>query len=182
MDDDVDVLVVVPASMLDTKTTDQTDGKTEERTCSCCSGRFDQSAFSGGQWKKGAKRRCKTCVEIAPATAVTAATTIRGRRLTTMEGKFDNETCVKMWGELNDTNDGKVTNFEELVNLWYRNLEEYVVTGTVASGELPFAVQFFSQVWLPQSSVEDIKIVRDHFCAIDETTSKRERRAPRTHA
>ena len=34
-----------------------------ERTCSGCSGRFDQSAFSGGQWKKGAKRRCKTCVD-----------------------------------------------------------------------------------------------------------------------
>ena len=101
---------------------------------------------------------------------------------TTKMVKFDEATCFKMWGELNDANGGKVTNFEELVNLWYRNLEEYVVTGTVASGELPFAVQFFSQVWLPQSSVEDIKIVRDHFCAIDETTSKRERRAPRTHA
>ena len=38
------------------------DEKGDERTCSGCSGHFDQSAFSRGQWKKGVKRRCKTCV------------------------------------------------------------------------------------------------------------------------
>ena len=42
----------VECSGIKAEGTDQTDGKTDERTCSCCSGRFDQSAFSGGQWKR----------------------------------------------------------------------------------------------------------------------------------
>ena len=121
---------------------------------------------------------------------------------TKMEGTFDKETCIKMWGELNDANGGKVTNFEQLVTLWYQGgdrvkgarvcfpgcgcrlaLEEYVVTGAVASGGLPFAVQFLSQGWLPQLKERvkvELKILRDHFCAIDETTKKRESRTPRT--
>ena len=36
--------------------------KGDERTCSGCYSHFDQSAFSQRQWKKGVKRRCKTCV------------------------------------------------------------------------------------------------------------------------
>ena len=96
---------------------------------------------------------------------------------TTMEGKYNKETCKDMWGELSESvgegeEDG-VKNFEELVCLWYRNLEEYAVTeyqtgtGTVASGELPFAVQFCSSGWLPKVEPSQLKALRDHFCAID---------------
>ena len=44
---------------------------------------------------------------------------------TKMEGTHDEETCVKMWHELNDANDGKVTDHSELTDLWFRNLEEH---------------------------------------------------------
>ena len=95
---------------------------------------------------------------------------------TTMD-KYDEQTCICMWGELAEKE--SLQSFGDLITLWYRNLEEYVVTGTgtVASGELPFAVQFLSPGWLPGVKVKELKILREHFCAIDETTKKRERRA-----
>ena len=88
-----------------------------------------------------------------------------------MEGKYNKETCKDMWGELSESvgegeEDG-VKNFDDLVRLWYRNLEEYATTGTVASGDLPFAVQFCSQGWLPKVKPSQLKALRDHFCAID---------------
>ena len=58
---------------------------------------------------------------------------------------------LQMWYDLNESNGGKVTNFDELADLWFRNLEEYATTGEVASGELPFAAQFFTEEWFPPS-------------------------------
>ena len=100
---------------------------------------------------------------------------------TTMEGTYNKEICKSMWGELSEREgagegageeDG-VKNFDDLVHLWYRNLEEYAVTkfqtgtGGVASGEIPFAVQFCSSGWLPMVTPPQLKALRDHFCAID---------------
>ena len=85
---------------------------------------------------------------------------------TKMGKKFDEETCLKMWGELNDDNDGKVTNFKELTDLWFRNLEEYATTGTVEPGQkLPFAVQFCTPEWLPGiRGNETLAKLREFFC------------------
>ena len=61
---------------------------------------------------------------------------------TTKMVKSDTVTYAMLWAELAEKE--QLRSFGDLVALWYRNLEEYVVTGngTVASGELPFAVQF----------------------------------------
>ena len=67
-----------------------------------------------------------------------------------MEGRFDEGVCRSMWSELDGASEGGVRSFRGLTARWYRNLEEYATTGTVASGELPFAVQFCSPRWLPQ--------------------------------
>ena len=78
---------------------------------------------------------------------------------------------LTMWGELNDANDGKVTNFCQLTDLWFRDLEEYVTTGTVGPGqELPFAVQFFTRGWHPHPKTEDAHLItiREYFCLRDE--------------
>ena len=83
---------------------------------------------------------------------------------TKMEGSFSQQTCVNMWSELNDANDGKVTNFNELAELMVRNMEEYVTTGEVVSGELPFAVQFCSPGWLPWVENDRLVTLREHFC------------------
>ena len=93
---------------------------------------------------------------------------------TMMYPKYDEQTCICMWDELAEAE--QVKNFDDLITLWYRNLEEYVVTGTgtVASGELPFAVQFLSPGWFPTLKVKKLQKLRDHFCAIDKTTKKRE--------
>jgi hypothetical protein len=96
---------------------------------------------------------------------------------TTMEGRYNKEICKCMWGELSESEgvgeeDG-IKNFDDLVRVWYRNLEEYAVTeyqtgtGTVASGKLPFAVQFCSPGWLPKVEPAQLKALRGHFCAID---------------
>ena len=54
--------------------------------------------------------------------------------------------------------------------LWFRNLHEYATTGAVASGELPFVVQFCSPAWLPtQYRPEDLyKQLLGLFCKVDE--------------
>ena len=105
---------------------------------------------------------------------------------TTMEGRhYNKEICKSMWGELSEREgageeDG-VKNFDDLVHLWYRNLEEYAVTkfqtgtGGVASGEIPFAVQFCSSGWLPKVKPPQLKALRDHFCAIDMSMPKGQR-------
>jgi hypothetical protein len=36
---------------------------------------------------------------------------------TFMSGKYNENTCVHMWAELSDEHDGKVTNFNELVEV-----------------------------------------------------------------
>ena len=36
---------------------------------------------------------------------------------TAMSGKYNENTCVAMWEELSDEHDGKVTNFNELVEV-----------------------------------------------------------------
>ena len=79
-------------------------------------------------------------------------------------GSFDQQTCINMWSELNDANDGKVTNFNELADLMVRNMEEYVTTGDVASGKLPFAVQFCSPGWLPWVEKDRLIKLREFFC------------------
>jgi hypothetical protein len=117
-------------------------------------------------------------------------TTDHGTGTTTMmEGKYNKEICKSMWGELSEREgagegageeDG-VKNFDDLVHLWYRNLEEYAVTkfqtgtGGVASGEIPFAVQFCSSGWLPKVKPPQLKALRDHFCAIDMSKPKGQR-------
>ena len=45
---------------------------------------------------------------------------------TKMGDSFDEDTCACMWGELYDANDGQLKNFEDLTNLWYRNLKVHV--------------------------------------------------------
>ena len=77
---------------------------------------------------------------------------------------FNQQTCVCMWIELNDANDGKVTNRNELADLMVRNMEEYVTTGDVASGKLPFAVQFCSPGWLPWIEKDRLIKLREFFC------------------
>ena len=104
---------------------------------------------------------------------------------TTMEGTYNKEICKSMWGELSEREGAGeevgVKNFDDLVHLWYRNLEEYAVTkfqtgtGGVASGEIPFAVQFCSSGWLPKVKPPQLKALRDHFCAIDMSMPKGQR-------
>ena len=94
---------------------------------------------------------------------------------TQMVDQFDQQTCVCMWGEL-DAEFG-VKNFVELVELWFRNMDEFLTSGTVASGEFPFAVQFCSPGWLP--SLKDrptrdgtqtlLAVLRNYFCAFEDT-------------
>ena len=88
---------------------------------------------------------------------------------TKMEGTDDEETCVKMWHELNDANDGKVTDHSELTDLWFRNLEEYANTGEVGPGQkLPFAVQFCTPGWLPTMSEAGLIKLRSFFFKVNE--------------
>ena len=48
----------------------------------------------------------------------TATTAVDSGTITKQEnGRFNEETCIKMWAELNDANDGKVTNFHQLTDL-----------------------------------------------------------------
>lgn len=89
-----------------------------------------------------------------------------------MGDKYSEKTCVSMWRELGN----KVTlqSFDDLITLWYRNLEEYVVTGgKVESGEIPFAMQFLSSEWLPELKPEDLKTLREHFCAKDDESGSK---------
>ena len=90
-----------------------------------------------------------------------------------MEGTHDEETCVKMWHELNDANDGKVTDHSELTDLWFRNLEEYANTGEVGPGQkLPFAMQFCTPGWLPTVSEEGLIKLRSFFCKRNDEDGK----------
>ena len=99
-----------------------------------------------------------------------------------MGDKYVEQTCVCMWNEIHESeggadNEGGLKNFHELVNLWYRNLEEYAVNGTVKKpGKLPFAVQFFSRGWFPELNVEEVKKLRDYFCEKDMSEPKGQRR------
>jgi hypothetical protein len=83
---------------------------------------------------------------------------------TKMGSKYHEQTCVSMWDELAENE--KLQSFADLIALWYRNLQEYVETddGTVASGELPFAVRFLSSEWLPELKPEELQKLRVHFC------------------
>ena len=91
------------------------------------------------------------------------ATTADSGTTTKTGKKFDKETCIKMWGELNDANDGKVTNYYELGDLMIRNREEYITTGGVVSGKLPFAVQFCTSAWHPALKEAQRIKMRDYF-------------------
>ena len=93
---------------------------------------------------------------------------------TTMD-KYDEQTCICMWGELAEKE--SLQSFGDLITLWYRNLEEYATTGTAPADELPFAVQFLSPGWFPKLTADELKTLREYFCAIDPTqpdTKKRE--------
>ena len=88
--------------------------------------------------------------------------------------KVDSVGCIDMWGELNDANDGMVTNCIELTDIWYRNLHEYATTGTVGPGrKLPFAVQFFTPGWFPEHSEAILLEMRGFFCQLDEAGALR---------
>ena len=88
---------------------------------------------------------------------------------TNMVAKYDDQTCVCMWGET------KITNFDELTDKWYKNMDEFMRSlkedptseGKTADGELPFCVQFCSPAWLPKISLDKIQALRDYFCRIN---------------
>ena len=88
---------------------------------------------------------------------------------TNMVAKYDDQTCVCMWGET------KITNFDELTDKWYKNMDEFMRSlkedptskGKTADGELPFCVQFCSPAWLPKISLDKIQALRDYFCKIN---------------
>ena len=86
---------------------------------------------------------------------------------TTMEDKYDKQGCVCMWQEVAEVRKCSVTNFDEIVHLWYHNLKEFVETGEVKSGEYPFLLQFCSPGWLPAVKPAELKALRDHFCERD---------------
>ena len=99
---------------------------------------------------------------------------------TTMEHNYHEQTCVCMWNEVGESegagDEGGLKNFDDLVHLWYRNLEEYAVSGTIVQGELPFVVQFCSHGRLPALHPGQNKDLRDHFCAIDMSKPEGQRR------
>jgi hypothetical protein len=81
-------------------------------------------------------------------------------------------TNMKMWDELIESVEAKqgklLKTCDDLVDLMFHNLEEYAVTGAVASGEIPFAVHFSSPGWLPGASPKEIIALRAFFCRVDE--------------
>ena len=93
-----------------------------------------------------------------------SGTSTKFTKLGMADAKSRSDACICMWGELNDANDGKVTNFNELADLMVRNMKEYVTTGEVASGKLPFAVQFCSPGWLPLMENDRLIKLREFFC------------------
>ena len=93
-----------------------------------------------------------------------SGTSTKFTKLGMADAKSRSDACICMWGELNDANDGKVTNFNVLADLMVRNMKEYVTTGEVASGKLPFAVQFCSPGWLPLMENDRLIKLREFFC------------------
>ena len=105
---------------------------------------------------------------------------------TTMVAKYDDQTCICMWGET------RITNFNELARKWYLNMDEFMNSikddptsegktarrdyagksikdsaGRDVPGELPFCVQFCSPAWLPGISLDKIQALRDYFCKMN---------------
>jgi hypothetical protein len=158
------------------------DGKDDSGTTAAvaCSGPPTEIADSGTMTQSEEKIDDSTSTEFADSTA--SSTTTIGYPIadsgtfTKMEAKFDQDLCVCMWVELDDAkvtsstqrplrfHDGKVTNFEELADLMVRNMKEYVATGDVLSGKLPFAVQFCSPGWLPWVKKDQLIKLREFFC------------------
>jgi hypothetical protein len=86
--------------------------------------------------------------------------------ITAMESKFNVQTCVCMWEQVDEALGCK--SFEDLTSIWYRNLEEYAITGTVESGDFPFVVEFCTSDWLPQLKDDEHNKLLDFFCELDE--------------
>ena len=97
------------------------------------------------------------------------------RIITTMRGGFDEQTCVVMWEEVDRARGCK--SFGDLTSIWYRNLEEYAITGTVESGEFPFVVEFCTSDWLPKLNDDELKKLLDYFCELDEDEKLRRTQA-----
>ena len=101
---------------------------------------------------------------------------------TTQEEKFDEQVCICMWTEVNGPigpnelveRKGKLKFMDDLVDVLYRNMEEYAVnkettgTGTVAEGnELPFIVHYISPGWLGKLKPIQFSKLLDYFCQVD---------------
>ena len=88
------------------------------------------------------------------------------------ESEAGYEDQFQMWKELVDSVEAKqgkqLKTCDDFVDLMFHNLEEYAVTGAVASGEIPFAVHFSSPGWLPGASPKEIIALRAFFCRVDE--------------
>ena len=91
---------------------------------------------------------------------------------TSMNGtRFYEQTCVRMWEQVDEVLvalGGQCQDFEDLTSIWYRNLEEYAITGTVESGDFPFVVEFCTSDWLPQLKDDVHNKLLDYFCELDE--------------
>ena len=104
----------------------------------------------------------------------------KGEKLytTVMEKKFDDATCICMWAEVNEklkaAGGGRnLTSFRDIATLFYHELEEYAIEyatkgeeAVVASGEIPFVVQYCSTDWLPQLKVPQHKALLAFFCKL----------------
>ena len=103
---------------------------------------------------------------------------------TVMEkGKYDNGTCICMWGEvhekLTEAGGGRnLMSFRDMTKLFYHELEEYAIEyatkgeeAVVASGEIPFVVQFCSSDWLPQMKEPQHKALLAYFCNLKDAVT-----------
>ena len=103
---------------------------------------------------------------------------------TVMEkGKYDNGTCICMWGEVHEKlkeagGDRGLTTFSDMTKLFYHELEEYAIEyatkgdeAEVASGEIPFFVQFCSPDWLPQLKESQHKALLAYFCKLKDAVA-----------
>ena len=100
---------------------------------------------------------------------------------TTMGDKYDEQTCISMWGDVNDPGGvcgpnelkeqkGQLKYFDDLVDVLYRNMEEYAMNRKEyeASGkELPFIVHYLSPGWLAKVDPNKLGELLDYFCKVD---------------
>ena len=111
---------------------------------------------------------------------------------TVMEGMYDDPysavsnirtTCICMWGEvhekLTEAGGGRnLMSFRDMTKLFYHELEEYAIEyatkgdeAEVASGDIPFFVQFCSPDWLPQLKELQHKALLAYFCNLKDAVT-----------